>query len=67
MDQKLDPLINKLDAILGEVQKHREEDVIGAQQLRRRRSVAGSRGSDQETGNHPPSMNYHHELSAYAR
>jgi hypothetical protein len=35
MDQKLDPVINKLDAILGEVQKHREEDVIGAQQLRR--------------------------------
>jgi hypothetical protein len=27
MDQKLDPVINKLDAILGEVQKHREEDV----------------------------------------
>ena len=35
MDQKLDPVINKLDAILGEVQKHREEDVIGAEQLRR--------------------------------
>ena len=35
MDQKLDPVISKLDAILGEVQKHREEDVIGAQQLRR--------------------------------
>src|SRR5713101_6696230 len=35
MDQKLDPVINKLDAILGEAQKHREEDVIGAQQLRR--------------------------------
>src|SRR5713226_5431487 len=33
MDQKLDPVINKLAAILGEVQKHREEDVIGAQQL----------------------------------
>jgi len=35
MDQKLDPVINKLDAILGEVQKHREEEVIGAEQLRR--------------------------------
>ena len=35
MDQKLDPVINKLDVILGEVQKHREEDVIGAEQLRR--------------------------------
>ena len=35
MDQKLDPVINKLDAILGEFQKHREEDVIGAEQLRR--------------------------------
>jgi len=35
LDQKLDPVINKLDAILGEVQKHREEDVIGAEQLRR--------------------------------
>ena len=35
MDQKLDPVINKLDAILGEVQQHREEDVIGAEQLRR--------------------------------
>ena len=35
MDQQLDPVINKLDAILGEVQKHREEDVVGANQLRR--------------------------------
>ena len=35
MDQKLDPVINKQDAILGEVQKHREEEVIGAEQLRR--------------------------------
>src|SRR5712692_9722478 len=35
MDQKLDPVINKLDAILGEVQKHRDEDIVGANQLRR--------------------------------
>jgi len=35
MDQKLHPIINKLDAILGEVQKHREEDASGAAQLRR--------------------------------
>jgi hypothetical protein len=35
MDQKLDPVINKLDAILGEVMKHREENVSGAEQLRR--------------------------------
>jgi len=39
MDQKLDekfnPVITKLDAVLKEFQDHRDEDIAGAEQLRR--------------------------------
>ena len=35
LDQKFGPVISKLDAVMKEVQAHREEDVMGAEQLRR--------------------------------
>jgi hypothetical protein len=35
MDTNQWQVIGKLDAIMGEVQKHREEDVTGVEQLRR--------------------------------
>ena len=34
-DEKLDPVINKLDSILGSMEALKEENVVGAKQLRR--------------------------------
>ena len=35
MGRRLEPVMNKLDAVMKEVQAHREEDQVGAHQLRR--------------------------------
>ena len=35
LDEKFDPVITKLDAVLKEFEDHRDEDIAGAEQLRR--------------------------------
>ena len=35
LDQKFNPVITKLDAVLKEFEDHRDEDIVGAEQLRR--------------------------------
>ena len=35
LDEKFNPVITKLDAVLKEFQDHRDEDIAGAEQLRR--------------------------------
>src|SRR5207249_909314 len=35
LDEKLDPFITKMDAVLKKFEDHRDEDVAGAEQLRR--------------------------------
>src|SRR6266481_5601295 len=35
LSEKFDPVITKLDAVLKEFQDHRDEDIAGAEQLRR--------------------------------
>jgi len=35
LDEKFNPVITKLDAVLKEFEDHRDEDIAGAEQLRR--------------------------------